>query len=162
MGLAFLGIIILVFVVFIRMRSGVSGPYFPFRDDIIEACSSKGVPGGVMSCIMDWESNGFNPLAYNPDDPTGAWGLGQLLLRTARGLGFDGPGEDLLDPDTNIYWSTEYLLELKNAGCSVPRDFFKCWNGGEDELYREDNAAAVSYADRRLSEYYSKNYYLFD
>lgn len=47
----------------------------------------------------------FNPMAYNK----GHWGLMQIKHATARGMGYDGPAEGLLDPETNLKYAVKYL-----------------------------------------------------
>ena len=37
------------------------------------------------------------------------WGLMQLRLDTARGMGYRGPARGLLDPDTNLKYAVAYL-----------------------------------------------------
>lgn len=47
---------------------------------------------------------------YNPSLHAGAfWGLMQLRLDTARGMGYRGPARGLLDPDTNLKYAVAYL-----------------------------------------------------
>ena len=47
---------------------------------------------------------------YNPTAHVGPyWGLMQIRLDTARGLGFRGPARDLLDADTNLKYAVAYL-----------------------------------------------------
>jgi soluble lytic murein transglycosylase-like protein len=47
---------------------------------------------------------------YNPAAHIGPfWGLMQLRLDTARGMGYRGPGRGLLDADTNLKYAVVYL-----------------------------------------------------
>jgi soluble lytic murein transglycosylase-like protein len=47
---------------------------------------------------------------YNPTAHVGPyWGLMQIRLDTARGMGFRGPARDLLDADTNLKYAVAYL-----------------------------------------------------
>jgi soluble lytic murein transglycosylase-like protein len=47
---------------------------------------------------------------YNPTAHLGAfWGLMQIRLDTARGMGYRGPARGLLDADTNLKYAVAYL-----------------------------------------------------
>jgi soluble lytic murein transglycosylase-like protein len=47
---------------------------------------------------------------YNPSAHIGAfWGLMQLRLDTARGMGYRGPARGLLDADANLKYGVAYL-----------------------------------------------------
>jgi soluble lytic murein transglycosylase-like protein len=47
---------------------------------------------------------------YNPKAHIGPlWGLMQIRLDTARGMGYRGPARDLLDADTNLKYAVAYL-----------------------------------------------------
>lgn len=47
---------------------------------------------------------------YNPTARMGPyWGLMQLRLDTARGMGYRGPARGLLDADTNLKYAVAYL-----------------------------------------------------
>ncbi len=47
----------------------------------------------------------FNPRAYN----RGHYGLMQIKHQTARGMGYRGPAEGLLDAETNLIYAVRYL-----------------------------------------------------
>lgn len=62
------------------------------------------VPESFVRQVVKREST-FNPAAYNK----GHWGLMQIKHATARGMGYDGPAEGLLDPETNLKYAVKYL-----------------------------------------------------
>lgn len=62
------------------------------------------VPEAFVRQVVKREST-FNPSAYNK----GHWGLMQIKHATARGMGYDGPAEGLLDPETNLKYAVKYL-----------------------------------------------------
>jgi soluble lytic murein transglycosylase-like protein len=62
------------------------------------------VPESLVRKVVEREST-FNPAAYNK----GHWGLMQIKHATARGMGYDGPAEGLLDPETNLKYAVKYL-----------------------------------------------------
>lgn len=95
-------------------------------DAIINRYASEyGVPVPLVKAMISLES-GFNPKAYRaekprsslpptPDFPKGgdaSYGLMQLLVRTARALGYKGTKEGLYDPATNIELGTRFLRDL--------------------------------------------------
>ena len=49
--------------------------------------------------------SGYNPKARNGP----YWGLMQIRVDTARGMGFRGPARGLLDADTNLKYAVAYL-----------------------------------------------------
>ena len=61
-------------------------------------------PEDLVRRVVKRESN-FRPSAYN----RGHWGLMQIKHATARGMGFDGPAEKLLDAETNLRYAVRYL-----------------------------------------------------
>ncbi|PWK72640.1 lytic transglycosylase domain-containing protein [Aminobacter sp. AP02] len=62
------------------------------------------VPESFVRRVVNREST-FNPLAYNK----GHWGLMQIKHATARGMGYDGPANGLLDAETNLKFAVKYL-----------------------------------------------------
>jgi soluble lytic murein transglycosylase-like protein len=78
---------------------------------------AAGVPVHIARAVIRHES-GCNPRARNK---SGATGLGQLMPATARGLGYRGSREGLLDVATNLRLSMRYLasaLARGGSGCA--------------------------------------------
>lgn len=63
-----------------------------------------GLPEHFVRRVVKREST-FNPKAYN----NGHWGLMQIKHATARGMGYDGPANGLLDAETNLKYAVRYL-----------------------------------------------------
>jgi len=63
-----------------------------------------GLPERFVRRVVKREST-FNPKAYN----NGHWGLMQIKHATARGMGYDGPANGLLDAETNLKYAVKYL-----------------------------------------------------
>lgn len=63
-----------------------------------------GIPERLLHRQIQRES-GYNPAARNGP----YWGLMQILPQTARTMGYDGPPEGLLNPDTNLHYGGKYL-----------------------------------------------------
>jgi len=62
------------------------------------------VPRSLVHRVIQRESD------YRPGARNGPyWGMMQILPETARGMGFEGPAEALLDPDVNLRWAVKYL-----------------------------------------------------
>ncbi len=88
-----------------------SGPIVNERHDaahvdrlITKYAALYDVPESLVRQVVKREST-FNPGAYNK----GHWGLMQIKHATARGMGYDGPANGLLDPETNLKYAVKYL-----------------------------------------------------
>ena len=79
--------------------------FIPF---INSASSQHGVDAALIMAMMDTESS-HNP---NATSPVGAAGLMQLTPNTAKGLGV--PANKIYDPQTNIFYGTQYYRQLLN------------------------------------------------
>ena len=62
------------------------------------------VPESLVRRVVKRESN-FNPAARNGP----YWGLMQILHQTARGMGYSGSAQGLLDAETNLKYAVRYL-----------------------------------------------------
>jgi len=76
-----------------------------FRGIIEREAQAQGLPPSLIDAIMAVESN------YNPDviGLDGEIGLMQVMLPTARMLGFSGTPAELAIPETNIHFGSRYL-----------------------------------------------------
>jgi soluble lytic murein transglycosylase-like protein len=105
-----------------------------FDASIQYAAQTYNVPANWIKAVIQVESN-WNPEAYNASDPTGAWGLMQLLLSTARGLGYLGPGEGLFDPSTNILYGAKLLGQLRIQYGDDFNRVYSAYNSGDPDLW---------------------------
>jgi len=102
-----------------------------------------GVTVPMVKAVIATES-GFNSQAYRreaasaslpptPDFPQGgdaSYGLMQLLVRTARGLGYNGTMDGLFNPTTNIDLGVKLMANnLRRSNGSVA-DSVSAYNGG--------------------------------
>ena len=71
---------------------------------IAKHANANGVPVELAHRVIMRESR-FNPAARN----RAYWGLMQIRHDTARGVGYRGPAEGLLDADTNLRYGMIYL-----------------------------------------------------
>lgn len=62
------------------------------------------VPRLLVHKVVQRESD-YRPAARNGP----YYGMMQILPATARGIGFKGKNEDLLDAETNLIWAVKYL-----------------------------------------------------
>lgn len=86
--------------------------YDAIIDDAI-AASGGVVSRPLVKAIIAVES-AFNPKAYRVEVKISdaSRGLMQILLRTARGVGFTGDPAELFDPKTNITYGVKFLSNL--------------------------------------------------
>jgi soluble lytic murein transglycosylase-like protein len=85
----------------------------------VRATTGVDVPAELVLAIIERESYPtFNARSYRRE-PNGleSFGLMQILVTTARDLGFTGAPLDLFDPYTGVLWGTRYLAkQLKRYG----------------------------------------------
>ena len=81
-----------------------------YDDHINRAASRYDVPAWLIKGLIAAES-GFRADAYRPEPRVNdaAHGLMQILLSTARDMGYWGSSSGLMDPATNIDLGTRYL-----------------------------------------------------
>lgn len=79
-----------------------------FEVEIAAASQRYGVEPALIKAVIARES-AFNPMAHNPNDPGGAWGLMQVIEGTARWLGHRGEMSELFTPSVGIALGTKYL-----------------------------------------------------
>lgn len=93
--------------------------------------AQHGVAPELVLGIIQAESN-FDPAAYRDEPQIGdaSRGLMQLLLMTARGLGFSGAPSQLFDPATNVQLGTKLIsLNLAARAGNVGKALSQ-YNGG--------------------------------
>jgi soluble lytic murein transglycosylase-like protein len=88
-------------------------------DKLIAAHASKnGVPEALVHRVVLRESR-YNPRLIGRG---GCIGLMQIKLATARGVGYSGSAEGLLDPETNLTYGVKYLAgAYRTAGGNADR-----------------------------------------
>jgi hypothetical protein len=68
-----------------------------------------GLPPDLLSSLCFVESRHIATTVHHDDGGTDSLGICQVKYSTAQSLGFTGDPEELLDPDTNIYYAAAYL-----------------------------------------------------
>jgi soluble lytic murein transglycosylase-like protein len=77
--------------------------------------ASHGIPAKLADAVIKVESR-YNPRASN----AGNYGLMQIRLQTARGIGYSGGAGGLLDAETNLRFGMIYLaMAYKAAGGDI-------------------------------------------
>jgi soluble lytic murein transglycosylase-like protein len=66
--------------------------------------AANGIPASLVHRVIMRESR-YNPRAVH----AGNYGMMQIKLQTARGLGYTGTAQGLLDPETNLTYAVKYL-----------------------------------------------------
>jgi soluble lytic murein transglycosylase-like protein len=122
-----------------------------FDPQVIGASKVWNVPVSLLKAVIAQES-AFNPRAVRneaprdslpptPDFPAGgdqSRGLMQLLVRTARALGYQGPPDGLYDPALNIALGAQLLRQnLDRAGGAVDVAL-SAYNGGWSSVRPND------------------------
>lgn len=86
---------------------------------------ANGVPFSLANAVVMVESR-YRPSAMN----AGNYGLMQIRLQTARGVGYQGDARGLLNPDTNARYAMKYLAQAhKAAGGDICRTIMKYQSG---------------------------------
>ena len=89
-----------------RRRAAISVPNeTPELRTLIEgAARDNGVPVELVQRVV------IRELSHRPEARNGPYyGLMQILPATAQGMGYKGPPEGLLDPETNLTYAVRYL-----------------------------------------------------
>ena len=82
----------------------------------------------------------------------GNYGLMQIRLGTARGVGYSGDAEGLLDPDTNLTYAVKYLAgAYRAAGCDADRAVSYYQRGYYGAALRECAESSALRSRRRRS-----------
>jgi hypothetical protein len=84
---------------------------------IAKHAAANGVPEELVRRVIRIESRGNAKIVHR-----GNYGLMQIRLGTARGVGYSGDTDGLLDPDTNLTYAVKYLAgAYRAAGCDADR-----------------------------------------
>lgn len=124
-----------------------------FDDIITQAADSWSVPESWIRAVIQVES-GWNPNAYNPNDPDGARGLMQIIGPTARAYGIVDLSS-LYDPVINIAVGTHLLSDLRNQYGNDFQRVYSAYNSGNPDLWQTSSEVAgnVARAMAALSEW---------
>ena len=108
----------------------------PYSDLITKWAFLTGIDPAWLAGIIEAESS-FRPdiKTWEPKVQQYSYGLGQLLLTTAQSLGYTGTGDGLLDPETNIMWTAQYIAQLSAANGGDLAKVYSAYNSGNPDAY---------------------------
>ena len=103
---------------FVAMALSASAAWAGPHDELIARhAAANGVPEQLVRRIIRIESRGNAGAVH-----AGNYGLMQIRLGTARGVGYSGDAQGLLDPDINLTYAVKYLAgAYRAAGCNDSR-----------------------------------------
>ena len=128
-----------------RSRQAADGA--PFHDQIARHAQDNGVPVDLARAVVRIES-GYNARVVH----AGNYGLMQIRLQTARGMGFGGTGAGLLDADTNLHFGMKYLaLAYRQAGGDTCRTLMRYQSGIAAKRMSSANRAYCAKAMRMIA-----------
>lgn len=86
-----------------------------YAAQLAAAVRATGVPAPLLKGLVEHESL-WNPRALRnePQINDASRGLGQLLYRTAKSIGYTGTPDGLFDPATNLLFTAKYLAFQKS------------------------------------------------
>jgi soluble lytic murein transglycosylase-like protein len=87
--------------------------------------AANGIPESLVRRVIHRESRG-NPRVISK----GNYGLMQIKLATARGLGYSGTAAGLLDADTNMTYAVKYLANAYKVAGGNPNRAVALYAGG--------------------------------
>jgi hypothetical protein len=94
--------------------SALAGPHDAL---IAKHAAANGLPESLVRRVIRIESRGNAHAVY-----AGNYGLMQIRLATARGVGYSGDAQGLLDAETNLTYAVKYLAgAYRAAGCDADR-----------------------------------------
>lgn len=106
--------------------------------DIQRVAQSAGFPPALLAAVVDLESGG-DPAAYRaePHIDDASIGLCQLLMKTARTLGYSGAAgtpdalSGLFNPETNLMYGAKFLRDLWAKYSGDVARVASAYNGGD-------------------------------
>lgn len=107
-----------------------------FDSEIRAAGLRYNVPEVWIRAVIATESN-WDPNAFRaePAINDASRGLMQVLLKTARGLGYTGAADGLFDPATSIDLGSKLLGDLRRRYGDDARRIYSAYNSGRPDLW---------------------------
>ena len=98
------------------------------------------IPPWLNIAVIAAESSGRANIKTPEGGGQFSYGLMQVLVSTARDLGYEGPDDGLLDPDISIRYGTDYLDRMliiaRNKGGGIP-EAIASYNAGPTRVWNE-------------------------
>jgi soluble lytic murein transglycosylase-like protein len=111
----------------------------PYADIIAHAADEYNVPQDWIAAFISQESS-WNSNAYAPGEES--YGLMQVRVVTAHGLGWTGDPKELLDPDLNIHLGAKLLGQLRQSYGDDLTRIASAYNSGHPDYYRTNPQVA--------------------
>jgi soluble lytic murein transglycosylase-like protein len=127
--------------------SDVQTSAIPYADSITKWASAFGIDPAWIAAVIQTESSFRADIqTWEPKVNEYSWGLGQILFSTAQGLGYTGPAEGLLDPDTNIQYVAELLGQLASQYGQDLQRVYSAYNSGSADAYLTSSQVGANVA----------------
>lgn len=127
-----------------------------FDNEIATSAQLYNVPETWVRAVIETESS-WKPMAYRaePQINDASYGLMQLLMRTANGLGYSGEPEGLYNPAINIDLGTKLLGQLRKSYGDDFRRVYSAYNSGKPDAWQTSTQVAtnVSHALSNLAKW---------
>lgn len=107
-------------------------------DNLVEAAAAAhAVPAAWIKAVIGAETSFAVPAPrrWEPKVNEYAYGPMQILLSTARGLGFGGTGADLEQPAINIDVGADYLSRIRGDYGNDFRRVYSAYNSGNPDRW---------------------------
>ena len=111
---------------------------------IVTATTTFNLPTNLLMAVCYTESK-LDPQAVHHDDGgSDSLGLCQIKLSTAQWLGFTGTREQLMNPETNAYYSAKYLKhQLLRYNNNITKAIIAYNRGSAGDLKSTEYSAKV-------------------
>ena len=128
--------------------------------DIINVANANKLDPAVLYGIVSAEQGTTNPTqwnagAYNPNDPTGAYGLTQILGSTAESFNVN-PSMLLQSPETALNTTAQYILKYNPTNANNISITAGIYNGGPNIFNEIQNGTVGSGTTNAIGTYIEK------
>lgn len=117
---------------------------------ICDAQLTTGLDPKLLYAVCLAESSGNIKAYVHQDGTSPSIGLCQVKLGTAKGLGFTGTAEQLMQPGTNAHYAAKYLVKKLNRYKNIPMAI-SAYNAGRAVDFNADYVERVMKNYRRLA-----------
>ena len=128
--------------------------------DIINVANANSLNPAILYGIVSAEQGTTNPNewnagAYNPNDPTGAYGLTQILGSTAESFNVN-PAMLLQSPETALNTTAQYILKYNPTNSNNISVVAGTYNGGPGIFNEIQNGTVSSGTTNAVGDYIEK------
>ena len=128
--------------------------------DVINVADANNLNPAILYGIVSAEQGTTNPNewnagAYNPNDPTGAYGLTQILGSTAESFNVN-PAMLLQSPETALNTTARYILKYNPTNSNNISAVAGTYNGGPDIFNEIQNGTISANTTNAVGAYIEK------